>query len=150
MHHQTIRLLCYLFLLIPIAAPAEQDMIDSDHDNVADSVDKCPETAQIQKISPDFKLAMAVDPERLDPEAKAYPVDEDGCEFDNDGDGVVNSQDYCPDDTEFMLSAGIATNGCPRHSDFDGTPDYRDDCPDTPRESKRTPVAVLFKPSEFA
>ncbi len=59
-------------------------------------------------------------------------MDAAGCELDSDGDGVVNSQDFCPDDAAEALIAGVAVNGCPRHSDDDGTPDYRDHCPGTP------------------
>ncbi len=106
---------------------------DSDHDGVPDALDLCPNTAQLQKLPPDFRFGAAVNPERLRPGPEAHPVDATGCELDNDGDGVVNSQDYCPDDSTEALSAGVAANGCPRHSDFDGTPDYRDRCPDTPR-----------------
>ena len=109
---------------------------DSDNDGVDDSVDKCPNTAQLKKLSPDFKYAVAVNPERLKPGSQAYPVNKDGCEYDADNDGVVNSQDYCPENTEIELSKGVADNGCPKHSDFDGTPDYRDKCPSTPRGVK--------------
>ena len=105
---------------------------DSDHDGVPDALDKCPNSTQIKKLPADFKYAAAVDPERLKPGKQAYPVDTNGCEFDNDGDGVVNSLDYCPDDSKETLSKGIAANGCPKHSDKDGTPDYRDKCPNTP------------------
>ncbi|MBE9540811.1 MAG: thrombospondin type 3 repeat-containing protein, partial [Proteobacteria bacterium] len=61
---------------------------------------------------------------------------ENGCEFDTDGDGVINSKDYCPEDTVETLSKGVAVNGCPKQSDADGTPDYRDNCPDTPKGVK--------------
>ena len=105
---------------------------DSDHDGVPDALDKCPNSTQIKKLPADFKYAAAVDPERLKPGKQAYPVDSNGCEFDSDGDGVVNSLDYCPDDSKEALSKGIAANGCPKHSDKDGTPDYRDKCPNTP------------------
>jgi OOP family OmpA-OmpF porin len=84
------------------------------------------------KLPPDFRFGAAVNPERLKPGRQAYPVDAAGCELDSDGDGVVNSQDFCPDDSAEALSAGVAVNGCPKHSDSDGTPDYRDHCPDTP------------------
>ena len=90
----------------------------------------------MSKLPADFKYGVAVDPERLKPGAKAFPVDENGCEFDTDGDGIINSKDYCPEDTAETLSKGIAVNGCPKHSDADGTPDYRDDCPDTPKGVK--------------
>ena len=109
---------------------------DSDADGVTDEFDKCPHTAQLKKLPVDFKYGVAVDPERLKPGAKAFPVDENGCEFDTDGDGVINSKDYCPEDTAETLSKGIAVNGCPKQSDADGTPDYRDNCPDTPKGVK--------------
>ena len=105
---------------------------DKDNDGIADHLDQCPETAQITKVSSDFTFSAAVNPDRLKPGKHAYPVDKKGCEFDSDHDGVMNSQDYCPDNTTRELSRGIAMNGCPKHSDYDGTPDYRDQCPDTP------------------
>jgi len=110
--------------------------LDSDHDGVQDENDRCPNTAQLKKLPKDFKYRLAVNPERLKTETKAFPVNDSGCELDNDGDGIVNSQDYCPDDSPLSLSSGIAANGCPRQSDGDGTPDYRDKCPNTPRGVK--------------
>ena len=110
--------------------------IDSDHDGVEDAHDRCPNTAQLKKLPANFKYRFAVNPERLVPGTKAFPVNEAGCELDNDGDGIVNSKDYCPDDTPLSLTSGITANGCPRHSDADGTPDYRDRCPNTPRGVK--------------
>lgn len=109
---------------------------DTDADGVADKLDKCPNTVQLKKLPTDFKYGVAVDPERLKLGAKAFPVDENGYEFDTDGDGVINSKDYCPEDTAETLSKGIAVNGCPKHSDADGTPDYRDNCSDTPKGIK--------------
>ena len=109
---------------------------DADADGVVDKLDKCPNTAQLKKLPADFKYSVAVDPERLKPEAKAFPVDENGCEFDTDGDGIINSKDYCPENTAETLSKGVADNGCPKQSDADGTPDYRDNCPDTPKGLK--------------
>lgn len=125
-----------LLLVIPLAFAGMAHAVDddSDHDGVSDSVDKCPNTAQLKKLPATFKYAAAVNPERLKPEPKAHPVDEFGCEFDSDGDGVVNSMDYCPEDSKLMISMGVASNGCPVQSDADGTPDYRDRCPDTPRQ----------------
>ena len=105
---------------------------DADGDGVEDWLDKCPHTAQLVKLPADFIYRAAVDPKRMQPEAKAFPVDNNGCEFDTDGDGIVNSKDYCPEDTSEALSKGVAANGCPKQSDADGTPDYRDHCPDTP------------------
>ena len=106
---------------------------DQDHDGVPDSRDRCPHTAQLKKLPADFRYAPAVNPERMKPAVRSYPVDEHGCEPDSDGDGVKNSRDYCPDNTEEQLVKGVAANGCPRQSDFDGTPDYRDRCPGTPK-----------------
>jgi len=120
-------------LILLSAAYAHGQEMDSDHDGVPDALDKCPDTQQLKKLPADFKYAPAVNPERLKPGAQAYPVDKNGCEPDSDGDGVVDSQDFCPDDSKQALSMGVADNGCPRHSDQDGTPDYRDKCPGTPK-----------------
>lgn len=131
------RIICVLFcLLIASNGYTSRSIPDNDNDGVIDKMDLCPNTAQLKKVSPDFKYAAAVNPERLNPKAEAYPVDANGCEFDNDKDGVKNSQDYCPDNSPEQLSKGIASNGCPKHSDLDGTPDYRDHCPNTPRGAK--------------
>ena len=116
--------------------PASVLANDADADGVEDSLDQCPNTAQLKKVAADFRYGVAIDPERLKPGIKAFPVDKNGCEFDTDGDGIVNSQDYCPEDTKEALSKGVAENGCPKHSDADGTPDYRDNCPGTPRGVK--------------
>lgn len=109
---------------------------DNDHDGVDNVIDRCPATHQLKKLPAHFTYRAAVNPERLKPGPQAYPVDQHGCEPDSDNDGVVNSQDYCPDDTKEALSMGIALNGCPKHSDADGTPDYRDLCPGTSRGTK--------------
>ncbi len=106
---------------------------DADNDGVDDSVDKCPNTAQLVMLPEDFKFRAAVNPERLSDKPKAHPVDEHGCERDTDGDGVIDSKDYCPEDEPRQLTHGVASNGCPQHSDQDGVPDYRDECPDTAR-----------------
>lgn len=106
---------------------------DRDHDGIADVSDRCPDTAQLRKLPADFRFAPAVNPGRLGPEPQAYPVDQYGCERDTDVDGVVNSRDYCPENSQKALAMGVAVNGCPKHSDGDGTPDYRDRCPNTPR-----------------
>ncbi len=137
-----------LILVLLLLAPLGQAMeADADHDGVPDAQDKCPDTAQIRKLDPSFKYAAAVDPRRLTEGPQAYPVDANGCEFDRDGDGVVDSRDFCPDDTPQMLSHGVAANGCPRQSDGDGTPDYRDHCPDTPRGVKADADGCPLPPS---
>jgi len=130
-----MRYLKIFFFLIPLGFAAEVSATEGDHDNdgVADADDRCPDTAQLKRLPADFKYAAAVNPERLKSKPGAFPVDANGCEFDSDGDGVVNSKDYCPENTKRELSKGVARNGCPMQSDGDGTPDYRDRCPDTPR-----------------
>ena len=130
-----MRIKTLLFLSVTFA-PANVMANDADADGVVDKLDKCPNTAQLKKLPADFKYGVAVDPERLKPGAKAFSVDEDGCEFDTDGDGVINSKDYCPEDTAETLRKGVAVNGCPKQSDADGTPDYRDNCPGTPQGVK--------------
>jgi len=112
--------------------PVNALTMDSDHDGVPDYRDRCPTTAQLRTLPADFKFAAAVSPERLASDPQAYPVGPYGCEIDADGDGVVNSKDFCPEDTKEALAMGVAVNGCPKHSDADGTPDYRDRCPNTP------------------
>lgn len=49
---------------------------------------------------------------------------------DSDGDGVVDSEDACPN-----TPAGVEVDsrGCPLDSDGDGVPDYLDRCPNTPQ-----------------
>ncbi len=51
-------------------------------------------------------------------------------EMDDDGDGVVNSLDRCPNTPR---GATVDARGCPLDSDGDGVYDYLDKCPNTPR-----------------
>ncbi len=53
-----------------------------------------------------------------------------GNPYDQDGDGVPDSRDKCPD-----TPAGVAvySDGCPTDLDQDGVPDYLDKCPNTPK-----------------
>jgi OOP family OmpA-OmpF porin len=51
-------------------------------------------------------------------------------EMDDDGDGVVNSKDRCPNTPR---GAKVDAHGCPIDSDGDGVYDYLDKCPNTPR-----------------
>ncbi|RKY99530.1 MAG: hypothetical protein DRQ13_02095 [Ignavibacteriae bacterium] len=54
-------------------------------------------------------------------------------EYDTDGDGVIDSDDRCPN-----TPAGIKVDefGCPLDSDKDGVADFMDDCPETPKGAK--------------
>ncbi|PWB72770.1 outer membrane beta-barrel domain-containing protein [candidate division GN15 bacterium] len=83
--------------------------LDSDHDGVPDSKDKCPNTPAGVK------------------------VDKTGCPLDSDGDGVPDYLDKCPDTPKGVK---VDANGCPIDSDGDGVPDYLDKCPDTPKGVK--------------
>ncbi len=78
--------------------------IDSDGDGVADSKDKCPETAS------------------------GALVDKKGCPIDSDGDSVPDGLDHCPGTNRAAYGA-VDINGCPIDSDFDGFADYIDNCP---------------------
>jgi len=56
-------------------------------------------------------------------------VDTQGCPLDTDGDGVADYLDKCPN-----TPAGVSVDakGCPIDSDHDGVADYLDKCPNTP------------------
>jgi len=125
-----------LFTVILHTTACSVERADSDHDGVPDKSDRCPNTAQINLVNPDFKYSASLDPRRIEDKPQAWPVDKHGCELDSDNDGVNDSKDYCPDNTTLEISAGVANNGCPLQSDTDGTPDYRDRCPDTPATAK--------------
>jgi OOP family OmpA-OmpF porin len=60
-------------------------------------------------------------------------VDAVGCPIDSDGDGVPDYLDTCPG-----TPRGVAVDdeGCPIDSDGDGVPDVADKCPDTPKGVK--------------
>lgn len=131
-----IRLILSLSILASVPVSFTAFAADADFDGVEDSIDKCPNTAQLKKVSKDFRYRMVINPQRLEDGIQAYPVDANGCELDDDHDGVINSKDYCPENTPLELSKGISANGCPRHSDQDGVPDYRDKCPGTAAEQK--------------
>ena len=61
---------------------------------------------------------------------KGVKVDPAGCPVDSDGDGVPDYLDKCPG-----TPAGVAVDadGCPIDSDGDGVPDASDKCPETPK-----------------
>jgi len=60
---------------------------------------------------------------------KGVEVDAVGCPLDSDGDGVPDYLDKCPG-----TPAGVEVDavGCPLDSDGDGVPDTADKCPNTP------------------
>jgi outer membrane protein OmpA-like peptidoglycan-associated protein len=61
---------------------------------------------------------------------KGVKVDSNGCPIDSDGDGVPDYLDECPDTPK---GTKVDAKGCPLDSDGDGVPDTRDLCPDTPK-----------------
>jgi OOP family OmpA-OmpF porin len=56
-------------------------------------------------------------------------VDSNGCPLDDDGDGVTNDADKCPNTP---AGAKVDATGCEPDSDGDGVGDSRDQCPNTP------------------
>ena len=61
---------------------------------------------------------------------KGVEVDSDGCPIDSDGDGVPDYLDKCPGTPK---GTKVDAEGCPLDSDGDGVPDTKDLCPDTPK-----------------
>jgi OOP family OmpA-OmpF porin len=57
-------------------------------------------------------------------------VDARGCPMDSDGDGVYDGLDRCPDTP---TGWPVDEHGCPLDSDGDGVADGADECPNTPR-----------------
>lgn len=57
------------------------------------------------------------------------PVDIHGCPLDSDGDGVLDRDDECPNTPPGVQ---VDRRGCPLDSDGDGVPDAYDQCPNTP------------------
>ena len=56
-------------------------------------------------------------------------VNAQGCEMDSDNDGVVDSEDRCPDSP---AGAHVNAQGCEMDSDGDGIVDSQDRCPNSP------------------
>ena len=61
---------------------------------------------------------------------KGVEVDTVGCPLDSDGDGVPDYLDKCPGTPQ---GVAVDASGCPIDSDGDGVPDHLDKCPGTPR-----------------
>ncbi len=64
---------------------------------------------------------------------RGVEVDAVGCPLDSDGDGVPDYLDKCPGTPK---GVEVDANGCPIDTDGDGVPDYLDKCPDTPKGVK--------------
>ena len=61
-------------------------------------------------------------------------VDELGCPIDSDGDGVPDYLDNCPNTPQEAYGL-VDSTGCVLDEDHDGVPDYLDLCPHTPQEA---------------
>ena len=84
---------------------------DTDQDGVKGRKDKCPETDMdfLRKQCPGLK--------------KKQYVDKQGCDLDDDKDGVHNCMDLCPDTPENTL---VDQNGCPLESNNEETNEATD------------------------
>lgn len=120
---------------------------DLDNDGVKRYRDKCPNTDInfLMKQCPDVNRKQFVNNKGCEydgdgdgvhdcydicPNTPAgVEVDSVGCPFDTDGDGIADYMDNCPDTP---LVAEVDENGCPIDTDNDSVPDYLDQCPDTP------------------
>jgi len=60
---------------------------------------------------------------------RGVQVDAVGCPLDSDGDGVPDYLDKCPGTPKGVK---VDADGCPIDTDGDGVPDYLDKCPGTP------------------
>lgn len=85
---------------------------DTDQDGVKGRKDKCPETDMdfLRKQCPGLK--------------KKQYVDKQGCDLDDDKDGVHNCMDLCPDTPE---NTPVDQNGCPLESNNEETNEATDD-----------------------
>lgn len=92
---------------------------DKDKDGVADSLDKCPDTAAGDK------------PDPKKPGCPAPP--------DRDKDGIGDDEDACVE-VAGVESSDPAKNGCPGDQDGDGILDAQDKCPDTAQGPKADPM----------
>lgn len=115
---------------------------DTDHDGIADDMDKCPTDAedkdgyQDEDGCPDpdndgDEIPDVKDKCPNDAEDKDGFQDDDGCpELDNDGDGIPDAKDKCPNQAE-TKNGFQDEDGCPdiADTDGDGIPDNLDKCP---------------------
>lgn len=113
-------------------AKPEEDLSDSDGDQVPDERDECPETPGFRYLKgcPDLDRDGIPDKTDLCPEiAGLAPLN--GCP-DRDEDGVPDKDDHCPD-----LKGVASFQGCPAiDRDKDGVADADDLCPDMNGQAK--------------
>ena len=119
------------------AEPQPVAIVDSDNDGIADSEDRCPNSAvdvvvDSQGCERDSDGDGVVDSRDRCPKTPAgSPVDAQGCVVvsDSDGDGVADGSDKCPNTP---TGAKVDARGCQFDSDHDGVVDSNDKCPGTP------------------
>ena len=99
---------------------------DKDMDGIADKEDRCPDIfgTVVLKGCPDTDADGIADiDDKCAGTKTGYKVDETGCPFDNDKDGLINEEDLCPE-----VAGILAFKGCP-DTDGDGVSDLTDRCP---------------------
>ncbi|WP_051296158.1 OmpA family protein [Eisenibacter elegans] len=112
---------------------------DPDGDGVVGDADKCPSTPSKVWVYVGSKdsVSMSLHNDLLvinGRDSIYVHVNEFGCFPDDDGDGVPNFNDRCPDTKK---GEPVDKYGCTlKDSDGDGIPDIYDDCPDKPGSKK--------------
>ena len=72
---------------------------------------------------------------------RGYKVDKYGCVLDSDDDGIADHLDECPGTP---LGVRVGSNGCPLDDDGDGIPNVDDKCPNTPAGVPTDPAGCPF------
>lgn len=132
-------------------AGAEQEKkapmpVDTDHDGIMDSEDKCPNEPEDKDSFEDDDGCPDPDNDKdgipdvsdkcpMEPETANGFEDSDGCPdaiADSDGDGILDNVDKCPQQAEDK-DGFEDDDGCPDpDNDKDGVPDVEDNCPNEP------------------
>jgi len=139
--------------------------IDLDLDGVLNEKDRCPDTAlgeevdvngcTIEQIEADEDLDGVLNEDDACPGSSLdEEVDETGCtegQKDDDGDGVPNFVDRCPDTPSDTNPEDIDENGCTtqqlfRDDDGDGVQNEDDQCPNTPEGALITETGCPYMP----
>lgn len=126
--------------------PAAKPIMDSDHDGIIDSDDKCPTEPEDQDSFEDSDGCPDPDNDKdgildtadkcpMEPETANGFEDSDGCPdaaADSDGDGILDNLDKCPQQAEDK-DGFEDEDGCPDpDNDKDGVLDPQDNCPNEP------------------
>lgn len=144
----------------PAPVEAKPTPGDRDGDGFLDTVDECPDEAEIFQAFEDMDgcpddpdtdgdgVVDSLDACVLLPEDPDGYLDDDGCpDPDNDSDLVLDDQDACPNDPEDPDSYEDA-DGCPDlDNDGDGVADLDDECPITPGQADEAPLGCPLEPA---